>query len=1467
MRNLTKEAIFDEALQLASSGCWPCQDAGFVRMLASCLEIICLRKLNIRQPCHLLEGESLSTAPEEEIWDQGSKEGFVLALGLPPSRYFTGRLSTDYKTAIWKEECLETPAVYWIKQLQDLGNYGSLADQSTLASANSSYLVTLKESLMKSRSKGAMTPQNSKLGKTGHRRDLDSISKPELNVTGNQFQIVAGGSYTLLCRGSAPLTWLWQQKPFSSNSRFHVREQQCRGPDQGHLTCSQLTITDAHASDTGFIMCENTKSNSKIYMFVKDEEQPFLEINLYAPGKTLMKKGKELVIPCRVNSPDYAVTLQVRYPPQEIKLPEMVWNPKRGFTVSRLSSNLLNILQCVTVVNGKQFYTLYMPDSFDVGKTNIVGLVASSTKVLVGDALTLNCLGETSYNSRVNLEWLHNGKLLSDRIQNQTNEGLYKATRMLHIEKVTMKNRGLYTCRESEEKVVTRNITITVYEKPFINITPPKMPVNEVNESSRDLELFTKVHAFPLPVELTWYKDGKLIGVNHTCYKPHSDKYSLLIKAPGEKDSGIYTLVLTNRLHGISNSVNFTVIVNVKPSIYEKETDFDKVEPVVHGQKQSFQCTAYGHPLPTIHWEWQPCLHANTMCDVDEKVERIEILSKSPHSDLSHENPTPVITEGYLRHDGKNKTVSTLTTSVHSNESGIFFCVATNKAGRQERSMHFILSVIKTGIMTDAQTEILTGSDVKLVCGADKYIYTNLSWFYPSAEQAPTRLTETLYEKHTVYLSLTLKNVTEDQAGLYNCLAWNHYSKEVVKRVNHLVVLEKVAPQVMQELEDGLVNSSSTLFLECRVNGTPTPNITWLKNGYVIKPASGITLLYNNSLIIERVKKDDEGLYECQATNEMGQVKMSAFITIHGAEEKSNIEVIILVCTGVAATLFWLLLTLFIRKMKKPHASEIKTGYLSIIMDPDEMPLDEQCERLPYDSSKWEFPRDRLSLGKTLGHGAFGKVVEASAFGIDKCSTCKTVAVKMLKECATNNECKALMSELKILIHIGHHLNVVNLLGACTKPGGPLMVIVEYCKYGNLSNYLRSKRGDFTPHKSQETEKALDSTDSDLSELIKRRLESVASTGSSASSGFIEDKSYSDSEEEEEDPEDVSKRQLTMEDLICYSFQVAKGMEFLASRKCIHRDLAARNILLSENNVVKICDFGLARDIYKDPDYVRKGDARLPLKWMAPEAIFDKIYTTQSDVWSFGVLLWEIFSLGASPYPGVQIDEDFCCRLKEGTRMRSPEYCTPEIYQTMLDCWQGIPTDRPTFTDLVERLGDLLQANVQQEGKDYIPLNTALCLDGEPSAMTGNEEQNIRISVARWSTLEAGNNNKNRPLSVKTFDEVPVGKDKVLNEESESDSGMILSSVEMKSMKRQETWSWPFGMIAHAMKAASRSKESVLGENERNHVKYQPATQIEEDPLDFTLEEIINSHSVLNLECHSPPPHYNTVIHYSTPPV
>ncbi|XP_054695149.1 vascular endothelial growth factor receptor kdr-like isoform X1 [Grus americana] len=1289
------------------------------------------------------------------------------------------------------------------------------------------------------------------------------FEKPTLSTAKDHIVILPGDTLKIKCRGAPSVSWLLREDQ-KEDPRVHISN--CR--NNTRQSCSMLVIKKVIANDTGYFTCIHDDSPSdedlmaKIYVFVKDYKNPFVEIHPEHPEIIyILDAKKTVVVPCRVTSPDIKPKLS-KYPHSvDMNLKRMVWDPRRGFVIPSHSFVYSGVLTCTANVSGSVFTSYYLAQRLEGRVQNLV-LKATPKKLLVGETLYLECRAETFINGRIELIWTcPNGRHPYPRRTIDQSGMVYKVGSSLTIENVTMQDGGLYVCKTFNVTRLEANVTVTVYDKPFITVSHKKGPYYEITSGHKSLKLAAKVDAFPRP-SVTWYKDGKPIKENHTCYEPDPMKYRLGIRDVRPKHAGNYTIVISNAKYGLYKNLTMQLVVTERPKIYEKETDFDKIERVELRSKHKIQCTVSGNPDPKIEWKWQPCSLTDTLCNPDGQKIVVQENMFIGNKIRSIENIT-------LKHGDKRKIVSTLTME-NSSASGIYYCVASNKIGEEERSIEFYVSDVPFGLQTDPQVTTIVGNDVQLTCRASKYIYSHLAWYYPSSEAALSDSVIKKTDNYSISLTLVIPNVTKEQRGLYKCRAQNqHNSTDTLEQHTQLLVRAKAAPYVIQNLTDLEVNISGKIILECKVGGTPEPQITWRKNGYPISAASGISM-ENNTLVIERVKKDDEGLYECKASNDMGQDSTSAFIKIQGSEEKSNIEVIILVCTGLAATLFWLLLTLFIRKLRKPDATDIKTGYLSIIMDPEEMPLDEQCDRLPYDSSKWEFPRDRLRLGKTLGHGAFGKVVEASAFGIDKSSTCKTVAVKMLKaECATTNECKALMSELKILIHIGHHLNVVNLLGACTKAGGPLMVIVEYCKYGNLSNYLRGKRGDFIAYKSQENsdqaEKSLDESNSDLTELIKRRLESVASTGSSASSGFIEDKSYSDSEDDEEDAEDLYKRTLTLEDLICYSFQVAKGMEFLASRKCIHRDLAARNILLSENNVVKICDFGLARDIYKDPDYVRKGDARLPLKWMAPEAIFDKIYTTQSDVWSFGVLLWEIFSLGASPYPGVQIDEDFCRRLKEGTRMRSPEYSTPEVYQTMLDCWHGVPTERPTFTELVERLGDLLQANVQQDGKDYIPLNITLCPDGEPNSKTCPVEENLNNCVNRWSAVETGNNSKKRPLSVKTFDEVPVEKEKVMHEES--DSGMVLTSDEIKSPKRLEIRSWPYGIMALARRAVSKSKESILSDHEREAVKYQPAVQVEEDTMDFTLEDSVLLPMDPNLECHSPPPDYNSVIHYSAPPV
>lgn len=152
----------------------------------------------------------------------------------------------------------------------------------------------------------------------------------------------------------------------------------------------------------------------------------------------------------------------------------------------------------------------------------------------------------------------------------------------------------------------------------------------------------------------------------------------------------------------------------------------------------------------------------------------------------------------------------------------------------------------------------------------------------------------------------------------------------------------------------------------------------------------------------------------------------------------------------------------------------------------------------------------------------------------------------------------------------------------------------------------------------------------------------------------------------------------------------------------LHGDLAARNILLAEDNIVKICDFGLAKTMYKDDNYKKKGDAPLPIKWMAIESIRDRVFSTQSDIWSFGIVLWEFFTLAKTPYPGMEAEKQYQ-RLIEGYRMEKPEFATDDVYDIMIRCWKAKPALRPSFTDLADSIGDLLDDSVKMH---YVDLNT-----------------------------------------------------------------------------------------------------------------------------------------------------------------
>ncbi|XP_019615826.1 PREDICTED: fibroblast growth factor receptor homolog 1-like [Branchiostoma belcheri] len=272
-----------------------------------------------------------------------------------------------------------------------------------------------------------------------------------------------------------------------------------------------------------------------------------------------------------------------------------------------------------------------------------------------------------------------------------------------------------------------------------------------------------------------------------------------------------------------------------------------------------------------------------------------------------------------------------------------------------------------------------------------------------------------------------------------------------------------------------------------------------------------------------------------------------------------------------------------------------------------------------------EIDRNRLQCGQLLGEGAFGRVVKATLTPPEEVDLEVMVAVKELKDDDDPQARQALLRETCIMLLCGNHDNVLGLKGICFRDG-PLQLVLEYAEHGSLLHLLWTLRAE--------------------SKLNRTVL--------------------------------VNKRHI-FENMM---LEVCCGLEHLATRRLVHRDIAARNILICGKGTAKIADFGLARDVYA-VGYHRqdRGDALLPLKWMAPESLKNEArFTHKSDVWSFGVLLWEVAQLGRTPYPGIDGADRIYDALQNHFRLPRPQLCTEERYQLMLKCWKFNEETRPDAT-------------------------------------------------------------------------------------------------------------------------------------------------------------------------------------------
>ena len=280
---------------------------------------------------------------------------------------------------------------------------------------------------------------------------------------------------------------------------------------------------------------------------------------------------------------------------------------------------------------------------------------------------------------------------------------------------------------------------------------------------------------------------------------------------------------------------------------------------------------------------------------------------------------------------------------------------------------------------------------------------------------------------------------------------------------------------------------------------------------------------------------------------------------------------------------------------------------------------------------EFQFSKDRLKIEDELGEGQFGKVYFAWATGIIKGEEKTRVAVKTMKRGSSQETAEDFRKEMEIMMDFDHP-NIVRLLGICTHDE-PLYLITELMKHGDLKDYIRKARPN---------------------EMHPRPLLSIAQ-------------------------------------LVDIAAQAASGVAYLASHKFVHRDIAARNCLVGENDKqlsVKISDFGMARDVYQEEYYRRRGGT-LPIRWMAPEAITDGKYTVESDIWSLGVLLWEIFSFGYQPYYGRDNEQVIGGILQGSLSLECPPLCPRSVFRLMLRCWERNPSERITSGDVASALQDM----------------------------------------------------------------------------------------------------------------------------------------------------------------------------------
>ncbi|XP_025782296.1 muscle, skeletal receptor tyrosine-protein kinase isoform X3 [Puma concolor] len=725
-------------------------------------------------------------------------------------------------------------------------------------------------------------------------------------------------------------------------------------------------------------------------------------------------------------------------------------------------------------------------------------------------------------------------------------------------------------------------------------------------------------------------------------------------------------------------------------------TPLETVDALVE-EVATFMCAVESYPQPEISWT------------------RNKILIKLFDTRYS------------IRENGQLLTIL----SVEDSDDGVYCCTANNGVGGAAESCGALQVKMKPKITRPPiNVKIIEGLKAVLPCTTMGNPKPSVSWI-----KGDSALRENPRIAVLESGSLRIHNVQKEDAGHYRCVAKNSLGTAYSK----LVKLEvEVFARILRAPESHNVTFGSFVTLRCTATGIPVPTITWIENGNAVSSGS-IQESVKDRVIDSRLQLliTKPGLFTCIATNKHGEkfstAKAAATISIAewreyclavkelfcakewlAMEEKTHrglyrsgmhllpvpectklpsmhwdptactrlpylafppmtsskpsvdipnlpsssssslsvsptysMTVIISIMSSFAIFVLLTVTTLYCcRRRKQWKNKKRESAAVTLTTLPSELLLDRlhpnpMYQRMPLLLNpkllSLEYPRNNIEYVRDIGEGAFGRVFQARAPGLLPYEPFTMVAVKMLKEEASADMQADFQREAALMAEFDNP-NIVKLLGVCAV-GKPMCLLFEYMAYGDLNEFLRG----MSPHP-------------------------VCSLSHSDLSGRAQAAS-------------PAPPPLSCAEQLCIARQVAAGMAYLSERKFVHRDLATRNCLVGENMVVKIADFGLSRNIYSADYYKANENDAIPIRWMPPESIFYNRYTTESDVWAYGVVLWEIFSYGLQPYYGMA-HEEVIYYVRDGHILSRPEDCPLELYNLMRLCWSKLPADRPSFPSI-----------------------------------------------------------------------------------------------------------------------------------------------------------------------------------------